>query len=132
MTGVPIYSTTATVSSPPGTYPISIVSGLNADNYPLTFVNGTLTVGQSTTTVVLTSSPNPTTYGDAVTFTATAAADATGTVTFVDQTTSTTLGTGTVTNGVATLNTSILAAGTHQVIANYSGDSKYSASRLPL
>ena len=127
VTGVPIYSTTATVSSPAGTYPISIVSGLNVDNYTLAFVNGTLTVGQSTTTVALTSAPNPTTYGDAVTFTATTATDATGTVTFVEQTTSITLGTGTVTNGVATLNISTLAAGTHQVIANYSGDTKYSA-----
>jgi hypothetical protein len=127
VTGVPIYSTTATVNSSAGTYPISILSGLNADNYTLTFVNGTLTVGQSTTAVALTSAPNPTTYGDVVTFTATTAADATGTVTFVDQTTSTTLGTGTVTNGTATLNTSTLAAGTHQVIANYAGDAKYSA-----
>ena len=127
VTGVPIYSTTATVNSPAGPYPISIGSGLNADNYPLTFINGTLTVGQSTTTVGLTSAPNPTTYGDAVTFTATTATDATGTVTFVDQTTSATLGTGTVTNGVATMSTNTLAAGTHQVIANYAGDSKYIA-----
>ena len=103
------------------------MSGLNADNYPLTFINGTLTVGQSTTTVGLTSAPNPTTYGDAVTFTATTATDATGTVTFVDQTTSATLGTGTVTNGVATMSTNTLAAGTYQVIANYAGDAKYSA-----
>jgi hypothetical protein len=127
VTGVPVYLTTATVGSSAGAYPISIVSGLNADNYTLTFANGTLTVGQSTTTVALTSAPNPTTYGDAVTFIATAATDATGTVTFVDQTTSTTLGTGTVTNGVATLNTNTLTAGTHQVIANYAGDMKYSA-----
>ena len=41
-----------------------------------------------------------------------------GTVTFVDGTTN--LGSGTVTNGVATLNTT-LAEGTHQIVATYSG-----------
>ena len=41
-----------------------------------------------------------------------------GTVTFVDG--STNLGSGTVTNGVATLNTT-LAEGTHQIVATYSG-----------
>lgn len=41
-----------------------------------------------------------------------------GTVTFVDG--STNLGSGTVTNGVATLNTT-LAEGTHQIVASYSG-----------
>ena len=125
MTGVPIYSTTATASSPAGTYPISIVGGLNSINYSLTFANGILTVGQSTTAITLTSSPNPSTYGTTVTFAATVAADATGTITFIDKATGDTLGTGTINNGNAILTTSTLTVGSYQVEANYAGDSKY-------
>ncbi len=128
VTGVPIYSTTATVSSPAGTYPISIVGGLNSINYSLTFANGILTVAQSTTTITLTSSPNPSTYGTPVTFTATVASDATGTITFIDQATGDTLGTGTINNGNAILTASALTVGTYQAVAYYAGDSKYAAA----
>ena len=45
ITGIPDVSTTATDSSPPGTYPIVISQGtLSAPNYAFVFVNGTLTV----------------------------------------------------------------------------------------
>ena len=43
LTTQPIVSTTATTSSPVGTYPIT-VSGAEAENYDFTYVNGTLTV----------------------------------------------------------------------------------------
>ncbi len=128
VTGVPVYSTTATVASPAGTYPIFIAGGLNSINYSLTFVNEILTIGQSTTVITLTSSLNPSTYGTQVIFTATVAADATGTVTFIDQATSDTLGTGTISGGKATLTTSTLVVGSYQVVANYGGDSKYAAA----
>ena len=39
----PIVNTTATTISPPGEYPI-IVSGASANNYAITYVNGTLTI----------------------------------------------------------------------------------------
>ncbi len=126
VTGVPVYSTTATVSSPAGTYPISIASGLSANNYTLIFVNGTLTVNPSTSTVTSTSSPNPSTYGGIVTFSAAVPTDATGTVTFIDQIAGHTIGTGTIADGVATLTTSSLAAGVYQIVASYGGDTKYS------
>jgi hypothetical protein len=43
--GAPIETTTATSSSPAGTYPITITQGmLSAEDYSLTFVNGTLTI----------------------------------------------------------------------------------------
>ncbi len=43
--GAPIETTTATSTSAPGTYPITITQGtLSAENYSLTFVNGTLTI----------------------------------------------------------------------------------------
>jgi hypothetical protein len=43
--GAPVLRTTAKTSSPPGTYPITIVRGtLSASNYDFVLVNGTLTV----------------------------------------------------------------------------------------
>ena len=126
VTGVPVYSTTATVTSPVGTYPVSITGGLNSANYSLAFVNGTLTVSKGTPSVTLASSQNPSTPAASVTFTATLSAGATGTVTFMDGTT--TLGTGSISSEVATLTTSSLAAGTHSITAQYGGDSNYNSS----
>ncbi|HUO47668.1 MAG TPA: MBG domain-containing protein, partial [Acidimicrobiales bacterium] len=52
VTGAPSCSTTATTSSPGGTYPITCSLGtLGATNYSFTFVSGTLTVGFSSTVV---------------------------------------------------------------------------------
>ncbi len=126
VTGVPVYSTPATVTSPVGTYPISITGGLSSANYSLAFVNGTLTVNKGTPTVTVASSLNPSTYGTSVTLTAMLSAGATGTVTFMDGTTS--IGTGTINSGIATLTTSSLAVGTHSITAQYGGDTNYNGS----
>ena len=76
---------------------------------------------------VLTGAPNPATYGASVVFTATMPSNATGTVTFLDGTTS--IGTGALNaTGVATFSTTILTAGTHSITASYPGDSNYAAS----
>ena len=89
-------------------------------------------VNKGTTVTTLTSSQNPSTLGQAVTFTATvsavspAAGTPTGTVTFLDGGTS--IGTGTLSGGVATLTTSTLAAGNHTITASYSGDSNFGTS----
>jgi hypothetical protein len=61
LTTQPVLTTTATTSSPPGTYSI-VVSGATAKNYTITFVNGTLTVTAAPTpppspVVVFASSP---------------------------------------------------------------------------
>jgi hypothetical protein len=85
------------------------------------------------TTTSITSSANPSTPGEPVTFTATVAGPAgstpepTGTVTFLDGTT--TLGTGTL-NGIgqATFTTSSLSAGSHSITGQYGGDANYSGS----
>jgi hypothetical protein len=84
-----------------------------------------LTNTQAATTTGLGASPNPSIFGQAVTFTATVnPAAATGTVTFMDG--ATTLGTGTVTNGIAAFTTSSsLLPGTHAIAANYGGDGNY-------
>jgi alpha-tubulin suppressor-like RCC1 family protein len=50
VTGAPVCTTTATASSPDGTYPITCQVGtLHASNYTFNFVAGTLTVGYTST-----------------------------------------------------------------------------------
>jgi len=96
------------------------------------------TVNRAPTTATVLSTPDPSSYGQSVTFTATVSVSApgstalatpTGTVTFSDGTT--VLGTGTLstdrTTGVttATFTTYALVAGTHAITAAYAGDTNY-------
>ena len=87
-------------------------------------------VNPASSTTVLTSSLNPSTYGQNVTFTATVSSSAgvpDGSVTF--QQNGTAIGTVNLdTNGVATLNYSSLSVGTHNIIAKYSGSTDYNKS----
>jgi len=87
----------------------------------------TLAVTVGATTVTLTSNKNPAVLGAAVTFTATVSpSTATGSVTFLDGTTS--IGSGTLHTGTATLTVTTLSGGGHSITANYSGDSNYLGS----
>jgi len=80
--------------------------------------------GSSTT---LSSSVNPAPYGGVVTFTATVSPSAaTGSVTFYDSGTS--LGSASLSSGLASFATSSLAAGSHSITAIYSGNSTYAGS----
>jgi len=72
--------------------------------------------------VSVSSSTNPSAFGQSVTFTATVPSDGTGTVTFLDGTN--TIGTGTVSNGTATFTTSSLGVGSHSITVSW-GDSNY-------
>jgi len=87
-----------------------------------------IVVTVSSVGVTLDSSPNPSTYGQSVTFTATISPSVPDgeTVTFYDG--GTTIGTGSTSGGVATFTTSALAVGGHSITSNYPGDSNYSAS----
>ena len=88
-------------------------------------VTGTATISQGSSSITITSSQNPSTFGSSVTFTATISPNTvTGTVQFNDTSTSpqTTLGTSSVSNGVATFTTSSLPSGTHDIVAKYLGD----------
>lgn len=86
------------------------------------------------TTITLTSSLNPSTYGQGVTFTVTvkpaitvyARPNPTGKVTFKDG--STVLGQVNLTAGTATFTTSALTAGSHTITASYSGDNNYNVN----
>jgi hypothetical protein len=73
-----------------------------------------------TSAVALTGAPNPSVFGQTVTFTATLSPAAAGTVTFRDG--ATVLGTKTVgAGGLATLSTGTLQVGAHSISATYSG-----------
>ncbi len=83
----------------------------------------------ATTTATITSSVNPSTVGQSVTFTATvtsASGTPTGTVTFFNGATN--IGTGTLTGNTATFTTSALTTGSHNITANYAGNASYAAS----
>ena len=91
------------------------------------------TVNKASTTTTLSSSANPSTIGQSVTFTATvnvvapAAGTPTGTVTFSDG--STTLATVALSSsGTASFSTSTLAVASHSITAVYSGDSNFNGS----
>lgn len=82
------------------------------------------------TTTKLASSPNPSTYGQTVTLTATVSpSTVTGTVTFNHGSTS--LGTGQLNNGIATLTTSTLSVGSHSLTAAYEGGNGATGSTSP-
>jgi hypothetical protein len=92
-------------------------------------------VSAAATTTAVTSSVNPSVFGQAVTITATVTVQApgagtpTGSVTFMDQTSGANLGSGTLnSSGVATIMTSDLAVGTHTIEVQYAGDGNFAAS----
>ncbi len=125
------FSTTATASSPVGSYPIvPAVTGTDLADYTVTVQNGTLNVtqaGTSTTLAVSSSSINP---GQSVTLTATVASATSGTptgsVSFYDG--STLLGTGTLASGAATYAAAGLQSGSHTITAVYAGDTNFTGS----
>ena len=89
-------------------------------------------VNKADTATTVTSSQNPQTAGQPVTFTATVSAVApgsgtpTGTVTFLDG--GSPIGSGTLIGGVATFTTSALAPGSHTITTNYGGDGNFNGS----
>ena len=85
------------------------------------------------TTTTLSSSPNPSTYGQAVTFTAVVTSSAGAppdgeTVSFMKGTT--VLGTGTLSGGSASFTTSTLPVGTNYIKAVYGGDSNFARQHV--
>ncbi|MGB2605220.1 MAG: Ig-like domain repeat protein [Candidatus Sulfotelmatobacter sp.] len=105
----------------------------NTDLLSSTSAVVTQVVHKANTKTALTSSPNPSTSGQGVTFTATITPSftgtPTGTVTFRDNTKATVLGTGAVNSSrKASFTTSKLAVGTHSVSASYGGDTNFNTS----
>jgi len=106
-----------------GTHTLTAVYGGDSNFNGSTSIPVVVVVTQVNPTITLTSAPNPSNFGQAVTFTATLAGSDTvpsGTVTFKDG--AQTLGTGTISSGTATFTTSSLSVGTHSITAVYGGD----------
>ena len=131
LTGSPSLTATATAASPVGSYTITAAAGtLSAANYSFTFVNGALTVTKATSVLSVTSSLNPSAYGNSVTFTLTVGGSGsgvvpTGTVTFTEGGTTLLPTTALNGSGQATYITSTLPVGANTLTLTYSGDTNY-------
>jgi CubicO group peptidase (beta-lactamase class C family) len=122
------YNGSATAPSASGSY--AVVATIVDANYTGT-ATGTLVIAVvlAPSSTALTSSASSINAGASATFTATVKGTGgtpTGTVTFLNGSTS--LGTGTLTAGVATLTVSLATAGVDSVTAQYGGDSTFSGS----
>src|SRR4029077_1069048 len=91
-----------------------------------------VTVNKADTATTVTSSQNPSIFGQSVTFTATVspvapgAGTPTGTITFLDG--GSPIGTGTLSSGIATFTTSALPVGNHTITTSYGGDGNFNGS----
>jgi len=106
------------------------VTGLGSVNANVLVTNWSGSSGLTPTTTTLQVSPATVTAGASVTLTATISpAPPNGeTVTFVDTTSSTTLGSGTTAAGVATFTSTTIPGGSYNVEAKYPGDTTLGAS----
>lgn len=126
-----VLSTTATGTSLPGTYPIT-VSGASSADYSITYNSGTFTVQQSSTfsslegPILRSSVTSPVTFTVDVSSFSESSVPLTGAVAFYDQ--AQMIGAVPVVNGIATLSTSALAEGDYMVYAVYQGDTNYEPS----
>jgi sugar lactone lactonase YvrE len=109
-----------------GMHSITAVYGGDANYYGASSVALSQVVSKAVTAVTVASSLNPAIFGNAVILSATVPAGATGTVNFLDGTTS--LGTSTIAAGAASFATSTLAVGTHSITTVYSGDANYNGA----
>jgi hypothetical protein len=111
----------------------NITASYNGDSSNTSSVSAVLpqTVNQDQITMTLSSSPNPSTAGKSVKFTATLTSNGkipTGSVVFSYN--GSQIGTGTIagTTGVATFSTTTLPSGSDQVTATYSGTTDYGSA----
>jgi len=125
--GVAKYTTTTLAV---GTHSITAVYSGSTSYNTSTSTAVSQVVNKATTKNTLVSSLNPSIYGQSVTFTATVKPQYTGTpsgtVTFKNGTT--TLGSVTLSAGVAKYTTTTLAVGTHSITAVYSGSTSFNTS----
>ncbi|WP_413809999.1 Ig-like domain-containing protein [Streptomyces sp. OE57] len=122
-----------------GPHTVVAIYGGDANFLPSTGTDThTVTPGPAATTTTLTSSVNPSVFGQPVTFTATVTPNApatgvpTGSVTFVISGSGGGSFTQPLSGGTATFTTSGLGAGSHTVTANYGGDTNFAASSATL
>ena len=143
LTTQPACSTSATSSTPVGAY-LSSCAGAADSNYNMTYMTGSVSVAQASTTAAVVSSVNPSTYMQMVTLTATvtpqySGTTPTGTVTFYNQ--GSPIGTGTLSvascspapcQDQATFSTASLPdSGPDSILAVYGGDTNFIGSPSP-
>ncbi|WP_188760090.1 Ig-like domain repeat protein [Edaphobacter acidisoli] len=124
---------TVTISTsvlPAGTDTITASYGGDANNNAATGTTTQVVSKVTTTSLTLTSSANPSTFGQSVTFAATVSAGATGTVTFTSG--STVIGTATISSNRASVTTSTLPVGSDAISASYGGDSNFNSATASL
>lgn len=119
-------SAATAVTNANGVASITATANATVGSYLVTATVGALTAtfslgNQGPSTVTLTTSPNPSTYGSRVTLTASVIpAAASGSVLFYDGTAL--LGGGVLSSGSASLSTTLLASGARKIKAVYGGD----------
>ena len=128
---------TATLSTStlgPGNKAIAVVYAGDASFSSSVSKAVTQVISKAGSTTTVTSSLNPSIFGQSVTLTATVAPQfngtPTGTMTFRDG--AVRLGVVTLNGGVATYTSATLAVGTHRIVAVYSGSTLFTASTSPL
>jgi large repetitive protein len=119
--GVATYITSTLTN---GTHPFTATYAGDASDLPATSSVLNIQVLQTATLTLTSTSPNPSIARSNVHFVATITAlqniQPTGTITFKDG--ATVLGTGLISGGTATFDTTSLAVGTHNIVAAYAGD----------
>jgi hypothetical protein len=132
--GTSLNTSTGTVSGTSTTagafsYTIKVTDSGSPAQTASNVVSGTIGIGSSST--ALSSSQNPSSFTQPVTFAATVTGSSpTGTATFFDG--GTQIGTGTLSGGTATFTTSSLSVGTHSITAKYNGDANNAVSTSPV
>ena len=132
--GLSLNSATGVISGTPTTtgtssFTVQVADSLGGTGSEDLSITINAAPGITTTTTTVTSSENPSTYGNSVTFTATVSATSgtpTGTVYFTDGTT--TLGSAIISSGQPTCTTSTLSVGTHSITAVYTGNASFAGS----
>jgi beta-glucanase (GH16 family) len=119
LTASPTTSTTATLTSNVGSYPITLSGGFAA-NYNLTLVNGTLTITKATPTITYTGATSGT-QGASITLSATS--NSTGTISY-----SVANGTGSATLSGTTLN--LTSVGTVTVTVTVGASTNYASTSI--
>ncbi len=129
--GLSLAAATGTISGTPTApqAPTSFTMTVTDTNGATAAAQFSLGVGAQASSAALTASANPSSFGQAVTFTAILSGKGgtpSGTVTFKDG--ATTLFTGTLANGISSYTTAELGVGSHALSISYSGDSLFAGS----
>jgi hypothetical protein len=125
------FTTAATITSDPGTYPIvPVAAGSDLNDYTVSVQDGTLTITKAPAVLSLTTSTATIALGLNVNLTAnvvsTTSGMPTGTVQFLSN--GTVIGTANLSSGVATLATTALPVGANTITALYSGDVDFTST----